>query len=72
MPMKRPTCVESTMMRLSSLADRQRGVGADQPRRPPRSTECSVASSETLPDDGVIDAAGPDLHLAVVVVASPA
>ena len=66
MPMNRPTCVESMMMRLSSLPTGSSASGPISQDVSPRSIECRVASSETLPDDGVIDAVRPDLHLVVV------
>ena len=72
MPMNRPTCVESMMMRLSSLADRQLGVGADQPGRVGEVDRMQGRLQRRLADDGVIDATGLDLHLVVVVGASPA
>ena len=50
--MNRPTCVESMMMRLSALPTGSFASGLTSHDVPPRSIECSVASSEAFPTTG--------------------
>ena len=60
------------MMRLSSLPTGSLASASISQDVSARSIECSVASRDTLPDDGVVDAIRADLDLAVMPAASPA
>ena len=67
MPMNRPRCAESMMMRLSSLPTGQLRVGPDQPRRVGEVDRVHRGLQGCLADERMLDVVGLDLDLAVVL-----